>query len=53
MLVSSPSDLLAEGETVNPRALPDKKGKGGANTPPATKAAANDATPDTPKTPRG
>ena len=43
VLVSSPSDLLAEGETVNPRALPEKKGKGGAN----------DATPDTPKAPRG
>lgn len=53
VLVSSPSDLLVEGETVNPRALPEKKGKGGADKPPAAKAAANDTTPDTQKAPRG
>jgi len=39
VLVSSPSDLLADGETVNPRALPDKGNKA------ATKAASNTTSP--------
>lgn len=60
VLVSSPSDLLAEGETVHPKALPEKKGKdapGGKPAPQdktAAKAtAASDKTPDTPPARKG
>lgn len=45
-LVSSPSDLLTEGETVTPRALPDKGRKTAPGDKPAgPKAAANDTPP--------
>lgn len=36
VLVSSPSDLLADGETVNPKALPEKNRKGSPTDKPAT-----------------
>ena len=59
VLVSSPSDLLVDGETVNPKALPDKKGKdapGNKPAPPArtaAKAATDDKTPETPPARKG
>ena len=48
VLVSSPSDLLADGETVRPKALPEKARKGGPGDKPATpKTAATDSPPAT------
>lgn len=44
VLVSSPSDLLADGETVRPKALPEKARKGSPGDKPATpKTAATDS----------
>lgn len=52
VLVSSPSDLLADGETVRPKALPEKARKGGpSDKPAARKTAATDA-PHSPQSPR-
>lgn len=52
VLVSSPSDLLADGETVRPKALPEKARKGGpSDKPAAPKTAATDA-PHSPQSPR-
>ena len=49
VLVSSPSDLLAEGDLVRPRALPDKSPKGSPGDRPGSPGAATKGTP--PNTP--
>ena len=48
VLVSSPSDLLTEGETVTPRALPDKGRKDAPGDKPAGPKAATNDTPSSP-----
>ncbi|MBS0355845.1 MAG: efflux RND transporter periplasmic adaptor subunit [Proteobacteria bacterium] len=50
VLVSSPSDLLADGESVRPKALPEKPRKGGTGDKPATPKTAATTPPDSPKT---